>query len=297
MPVNLRHLRAFDAAVRLGSFVEAARALHVSPAALGLAIRELEDTLGFRVLERTTRRLQLTEAGRGYLALAQRVLADLEQADRYARDVQSGHALVRIATTQTIVATLLAPVLHDVMSAFPGVRLHPLDVAASDIRDALVQGRADLAIGVDLPGDSEFEAAPLFTSRWFGYIAPAHPLGRRRRLDWSETAGHLLFMTRSSQLKLRAVLGRNVPLDDVQEATTAISGLAMASAGAGIALFPGYAQGIASGMGVRAVPMQSPEVTHDLLIGVPRKTSIRAPVSAIRDALARAVGTACRHLA
>lgn len=296
MPVNLRHLRAFDAAVRLGSFVEAARALHVSPAALGLAIRELEDALGFRVLERTTRSLQLTEAGRGYLAHGRRVLAEIEQADRYARDMQAGHALVRIATTQTVVATLLAPVLHDVMSAFPGVRLHPLDVAASDIRESLVEGRADLAIGVDLPGDGAFESAPLFTSRWFGFVAPGHLLGRRRRLDWRETAGHLLFMTRSSQLKLRAVLGRDVPLDDVQEATTAISGLAMASTGAGIALFPGYAQGIASGMGVRPVPMQSPEVAHELLIGMPRRHSSRAPVPAISDALARAVGAACSHL-
>ena len=65
MQVKIRHLKAFDAAVRLGSFVEAAGALHVTPAALSLAMRELESALGFQVMERTTRRLQLTDAGRG----------------------------------------------------------------------------------------------------------------------------------------------------------------------------------------------------------------------------------------
>jgi DNA-binding transcriptional LysR family regulator len=297
MQVTLRHLRSFDAAVRLGSFVEAARALHVTPAALGLAIRELEQQLGFRVLERTTRSLRLTDAGRGYLAIGQRVLAELEGADRFARDVQTGHALVRIATTQTIVATLLAPVLHDVMSAFPNVRLYPLDVPASGIVDALLDRQADLAIGVGLPSDAAFESIPLFTSRWFGFVAGAHPLGRRRRLSWREAAAWPLFMTRSSQLKLRAELGTDIVLADFQETTTAISGIAMASTGAGIALFPGYAQGLAQTMGVRAVPMHSPQVMHELLIGAQRRPASSAPVLAIRDALAHAVAGACMHLA
>ena len=60
MQVKIRQLRALDAIVRMGSFVEAARALHVTPAALSLAIRELEDRLGFAVLERTTRSVRLS---------------------------------------------------------------------------------------------------------------------------------------------------------------------------------------------------------------------------------------------
>src|SRR5262245_31445355 len=114
MDIKIRQLRALDAIVRLGSFVEAARVLHVTPAALSLAIRELEDRLGFSVLERTTRSLRLTEAGRGYLPLAQRVLTELEDADRFAEALQMGHGVVRVATTQVIIGSLLAAVLPEV---------------------------------------------------------------------------------------------------------------------------------------------------------------------------------------
>lgn len=296
MQVKIRQLKALDAVVRLGSFVEAAQALHVTPAALSLAIRELEECVGFRVLERTTRRLALTDAGRGYLVFAQRVLSELEAAERYARDIHAGHAVVRIATTQTVIATLLTQALIDVHRSFPHIRLQPLDVAANGIVDAFASGAADIAIGVNLPLDEGMESQLLFASRWFAYLASGHPLGRRRQLDWHELAGHSLFMTKSSNyLKLRAALGRSVDLVDVQE-STATAGIAMASVGSGIAVFPGYVQPIAKVLGVKCVPIVAPAIPHELYIGVRRQPSSSAPIHLVRDAIARAVAQQCQHL-
>jgi DNA-binding transcriptional LysR family regulator len=297
MQVKTRHLRALDAAARLGSFVEAARALHLSPAALSLAIRELEEGVGFKVLERTTRRLRLTEAGSGYLSCAQRVLAELDAAERYARGVQAGHSVVRIATTQTVIATLLTQVLRDVHAEFSGIRLQPLDVAASGIYSALVDGHADLAIGVSIPSDEDFESTPLFVSRWFGYLATTHALGRRRRLAWGDLARQTLYMTKSSNyLKLRAALGKDIDLENVQESTTATAGMAMAAAGSGIAVFPAYARPLAKVLGVIGIPIESPAVPHELHIGVRRQPSTSAPVHRIRDAILRATEERCGHL-
>lgn len=298
MSVKIRHLRAFDAAVRLGSFVEAAGALHVTPAALSLAMRELEDALGFQVLQRTTRRLRLTDAGTGYLAHARRILEELEAADRYARDRQRGQSLVRLATTQTVIATLLSQTLPDLQAAYPDLHLQPLDVAASGIVDALVQGHADMAIGVSLPSDAQFESRPLFLSRWFAYMAPGHALARRRSLAWADVARERLFMTKSSNyLRLRATLGKAVNLPDVQESTTATAGLAMASGGAGLAVFPGYVQPMARVLGVRAVPITEPAIAHELLIGVQRQAAADSlPILALRDAIVRLVNGRCDGL-
>jgi DNA-binding transcriptional LysR family regulator len=297
MQIKIRQLRAFDAAVRLGSFVEAANALHVTAAALSLTIRELEEGVGFRVLERTTRRLHLTDAGSGYLAFTRRVLAELDAADRYAKDVLLGHSVVRIATTQTVIATLLSLALHDLHSEFPHIKLQPLDVAAGGILDALVEGKADIAIGVNLPSDGEFESIPLFLSRWFAYLAPAHPLSQRRRLAWSDVADQCLYMTKSSNyLRLRATLGKGLDLANVQESMTATAGLAMAASGSGIAVFPGYAQPLARILGVKGVPIESPPVRHELQIGVRRQAATSAPIVGIRNTLVKLVNGKCLHL-
>lgn len=296
MQVKLRQLRAFDAIVRLGSFADAARALHVTPAALSQAIRELEDSLGFRVLERTTRSLRLTEAGRGFLPFAQRVVTGLGEAERFAREQREGHGAVRIATTPTVLATLLASALPDLRARWPRVRLHPLDVAAADIADALARRQADLAIGVRLPSDSQVTCGVLFASRWFAFVARAHPLARRKRVAWSELAAHRLLMTQTTQLALQGALGGSVRLDAVDDATTVSAGLAMASAGDGAAVFPGYAQPVAQVMGLRAIPVGEPDIEHVLQIAWSRQASTPAPLGAIGAAIVDAVARRCRHL-
>lgn len=103
-------------------------------------------------------------------------------------------------------------------------------------------------------------------------------------------------MTKSSNyLKLRAALGRSVDLVDVQE-STATAGIAMASVGSGIAVFPGYVQPFAKMLGVKCVPIVTPVISHELFIGVRRQPSNHAPIHLIRDAIVRAIVRQCGHL-
>lgn len=81
---QLRALRVFAQVISEGSFAGAARALDLAPAVVTRAISDLEDHLGVRLLNRTTRRLALTEVGEGYLERARRVLAELDDADAFA---------------------------------------------------------------------------------------------------------------------------------------------------------------------------------------------------------------------
>lgn len=296
MQVKLRQLRALDAVVRVGSFVDAARALHVSPAALSLAIRDLEESLGFRVLERTTRRLRLTEAGRGYLPFAQRIVSELAEADRYVREVRQGRGIVRIATTQAVIGTLLAAVLPELHARWPRLRLQPLDVASSGIADTLLARQADVAIGVRLPTDPQFDTRRMFASRWMAYVAAAHPLRRRKRIGWDELARHPLLMSRSAQLDLQGRLGDAPRLDDVADAPTVSAGLAMATTGTAAAVFPGYAQPLAHAIGLRALPIDRPAIPHELQIACARQPSTAAPLRELCDLLIDAVERRCQHL-
>lgn len=238
----------------------------------------------------------MTDAGRGYLVFARRVLADLDAAERYALDVLAGQAIVRIATSPSVISILLTQSLQAVHNEFPQLRLQPLDVAAGGILEAFAAGEADIAIGVSLPVDDEFEAKPLFESRWFAYLPAGHSLCKRRQLKWSELTSERLYMTKASNyLKLRASLGPSIDLTDVQESTAA-AGIAMAAAGSGIAVFPAYMQPLAKVVGIKGIPIVEPEVPHELYIGTRRQPSSSAPIHLVRDAISRSMQENCRHL-
>lgn len=287
--IKIRHLRTFDAVARGGSFAAAAAALHVSAPAVSLAIRELEEAVGFRLLDRTTRSVRLTDAGVGYLSQVQRVLAELDSAQRLAADLQQGRSVVRIATTQAILTCLLPAALSQVHARWPGLHVQPLDVATRDIVEALRSRQADMAIGVDLPDDEAFDCRPVYSSWWHAFLAPGHPLARRVRPTWRQLAGQRLYLTRSSAQKLERQLGPAVSFADLVETSTASSGLAMASTGQGIAIFPGYARPLAQVMGLVAVPVHGPAVVHALQVAVPRQVPVPAPLHALRDLLVESI--------
>jgi len=88
--VELRQLVYFDAIIRHGGFTRAAEQLHVAQPAVSAQIRRLETELGVTLLERTTRRVRLTQAGELLLGRARRALGELDGA-RAARRAQEGH--------------------------------------------------------------------------------------------------------------------------------------------------------------------------------------------------------------
>lgn len=283
--VKIRHLRSFDAVARCGSFVAAAGLLHVSAPAVSLAIRELEDVVGFRLLERSTRSVRLSEAGAGYLSQVQRVLAELDGATRLAADLQRGRSVVRIATSQAILSCLLPSALSQVHRRWPDLHVQPLDLATSDIISALRNRQADLAIGVGLPSDEAFDCRPIYNSWWHAYLAVRHPLARCSCLNWRQLERQRLYLTRSAAQKFEQQLGPRISFNDVVETSTASSGLVMASTGQGIALFPGYAKPLAQVMGLVAVPVKGPVLMHELQVAVPLQAPVPAPLYALRDLL------------
>ena len=120
MNLTLRQLRAFVAVARLGRFAAAAEALHVTQPALSMLIRELETQLGVRVFDRHTRRVELTEAGRELLPVAEKTLEDLEHAVAASRQLAAlQRGRVSIATSTVLSATLLPWVAREYAAQYP----------------------------------------------------------------------------------------------------------------------------------------------------------------------------------
>ena len=83
---QLRAMRVFARVIDEGSFAGAARALDLAPAVVTRLVAELEDHLGARLIQRTTRSLALTAEGQSYLSAAKRILADLNDAEQAISD-------------------------------------------------------------------------------------------------------------------------------------------------------------------------------------------------------------------
>ena len=148
----------FKRAVDDGSFAAAARHFGISPEMAGAHVRSLERRLGVRLVNRTTRRLHLTEVGTNYYARCASVLADIDEAEAEASSLQAApRGLLRIAAPVTFGVRHIAPALSDYVMRYPDVTI---EVAVSDRFVNLVE-EGIVSIGVEKGPPIGMEKGPL----------------------------------------------------------------------------------------------------------------------------------------
>jgi len=180
-PQDLHLLPVFAAVARRGSFTAAASELGLSKSVVSAHVRTLEARVGARLLERTTRRLRLTEAGARILASAVEIEASLSALSRdleAARDEPTGR--LRVATTHDLAALLVAPAAAALLARFPALLV---DVVADDGVHDLIASGADLAVRLGTPRDSSYVMRKLavFEEIIVGAPSLAGPLAQARR--------------------------------------------------------------------------------------------------------------------
>ena len=188
---QLRQIEAFIAVVQNGSFVKAADRLNLSKAVVSRLVLELEAQLGTRLLNRTTRRLSLTDSGSDYFERCRQILDDLAEANAAASATTAQPAgRLKINAPVTFGNLHLAPLWGEFLKAYPRVEL---DVTLSDRVVDLVEEGFDLAIRISAaPGlqSSSLVARLLSTDRTIlcaspGYLRRAPPIEQVQNL-----AGH-----------------------------------------------------------------------------------------------------------
>ncbi|MFN7025923.1 MAG: LysR family transcriptional regulator, partial [Pseudorhizobium sp.] len=136
-------MEVFVRVVELGGFSPAARAARITPSAVSKLIRRLEARLGTRLLNRSTRQLQLTPEGCAFYERATGILADLEDAERNASVGEQAVGRVRLNTSASYFNHVLAPALPQFLALHPGVTL---DIVQTDTVIDLLAERTDIAV-------------------------------------------------------------------------------------------------------------------------------------------------------
>jgi DNA-binding transcriptional LysR family regulator len=158
-------------AVELGGFSAAARALRMTPSAVSKLVARLEKRLGARLIHRSTRKLLLTAEGQTFLERAQRILADLDEAERAVAVGAVPRGLVRVNCYVPFGLHRLLPLIPRFTAAHPEVRL---DIVLTDRVVDLMDERADIAIRVGPMSPSQLIARKLGQTRMAVVAAPAY---------------------------------------------------------------------------------------------------------------------------
>lgn len=179
MNISLDLLQLLDAIDRLGSHAAAAQHLHRVPSAVTHAVGKAEALLGFPLFVRQGRRAMLTAAGRSLLDDGRILLDAAGQAERRARQVASGWERdLTIAVDGIISIPRLLPMIAEFHAAGHGTQIRIIREVLAGCWDALLDGRADLAVGApgDMPAGGGLATAPLGSIEFVFAIAPGHPL-------------------------------------------------------------------------------------------------------------------------
>lgn len=172
----LRHLRYLLAVADHGGFTRAAEVLHVSQPTLSQQIRQLEESLGVSLFDRTSRTVKPTDAGLAYIECARRVLVELAAGKRALHDVKDlSRGSLRLAMTPTFMAYLVGPLVRDYAARFPNLHLDIFELSMGDIERGLADDSLDIAIAFDQVRNPDIECIPAFVETLGLMVGRDHP--------------------------------------------------------------------------------------------------------------------------
>lgn len=193
--MNTEWLRCFVVLARTLHFRRAAEQLHMAQPSLSRTIAQLETDLGVRLVNRTTRQVQLTRAGEVFLAEAQAVLLRTEQAIRAVRQSAiPASGRLGIGFTEMTLQTIVPKVLSIFRDRFPQIELDIFEACTENQVEALRLAKIDVGF-LHPPLRTPFLAVlPIYQERMVFALPVSHPLSLQEAIAWSELAHETLIL-------------------------------------------------------------------------------------------------------
>ncbi|MDZ4354932.1 MAG: LysR substrate-binding domain-containing protein [Variovorax sp.] len=273
MNLTLRQLRAFAAVAETGSFTTAAGQLHLTQSALRVLVRELEREMGVQLLDRNTRRVQLSEAGREFLPSVHRLLGDLTSAVAGVTDLRDKKkGLLRLAAPQLMACTLMPRVIAAYREAYPDVDVRLADTLPEHLLLGVAAGDVELAVGQDVAVDAAaIERRTLFRDRHWLICPPGHAFAKRRKVRWHELAPYTFIApTRDFRQRVLPELGPEerayMLRSGTQEVSYMTTALGMVASGLGLTVCPTYSASLVRAHGLQMVRLESPDFHREVCV-------------------------------
>jgi DNA-binding transcriptional LysR family regulator len=286
MDVTLRQLRAYVAVLEAASFSEAAKAMHLSQAALSGLIKELESRVGVRLLDRTTRKVSASAVGETFAPMARRVLSSLDEAlDNLTNLKELRRGLVRVAAPETLSCTLLPELIAGYNHSHPGVDVRFDDVPIQEVLAGLQNGATDIGFGpAGVVPDQSVEVHIICADPLWVALRSDDPLAKGKSVSWKDLRERPLlnYMPNIAINVLSHMPPRHHPkeLVPVHRVNTALSMLRVRQ---GAVICPSMAEPLVRGFGLTFLPLLQPAVKWKIAMFVRHSASLSPAVESFRD--------------
>lgn len=283
MNFDLNDLLAFKAVAELGSFRKAAEAVHISQPAFSRRIDKLEQALGARLLDRTTRRVDLTTVGRDFYRQLREILDALDTTLLGIRGVAATKmGEVTVACVPSAVNYFLTGVIALYHQRYPKIRVKIIDDSANKVLLAVANGEADFGLNFVGSQENDVEFEPLLEESFVAACRRDHPLASRAQVSWEELSGYdFISVAKSSGNRLlldqasAGMLGQPQRMYETQHGTTAIG---LVEAGLGVAVVPAMAMPADDHPLLVSVPLVNPVVKRKMGL-IRRRSSVLSPAA------------------
>ncbi|MGI4856263.1 MAG: LysR substrate-binding domain-containing protein [Janthinobacterium lividum] len=260
MNVTLRQLRIFVSVARHGSFSRAGDEIGLTQSAVSRGVRELEGELGLRLMDRTTRDVQLTGAGLNLQATAARLLADLDGALREIREIgEQRRGRVVVAASPTVSARLMPACLAQCEARYPLVNLVLRDDVQQDVIAKVRSGEADFGVVIGPLASDDLIVEDVMRDHFVLICRSDHPLAARREIDWRVLSGvKLVMLDRTSGSRPvidRLMRERGVDVHIVQELAQSATVFGLVEAGVGLSVLPSLSLPLPADASLVAIPL------------------------------------------
>lgn len=284
--VAFAELQAFVAVAERLSFRGAAEALSITQPALSRRVDKLEGVLQVRLLERTSRRVALTEAGRQFLDHARAAIAEMEMAlGGITAAAAQRSAVVTVACVPSVANHVLPGALEVFARRFPNVRLRVLDESGAQVVQSVAQAHADFGVSFTGAQEAEVDFKAIYTEQYVLAVRRDHPLAEHKQVAWADLSGvrlisvssrssnRVLFDNALAELKARPAV-----FCEVNHVTAA---LAMAAAGVGVTAVPALAYSAVRYPTLAALALAGPAVHRTLGLLSRKGAALSAPAQAL----------------
>jgi DNA-binding transcriptional LysR family regulator len=299
---SMRQLRAFVAVYELRKLSAAAEQLSVTQSAVSVLIRQMEEGLGARLFDRTTRSLQPTQAAREALVVAQRILRDVDSLGAGLRDLTGlRRGRVALAITPTLAEILLPAAMRRFNTLYPDIRVVIDDCAPDQFVSRVIGEHVDFGIGTPERAGADVDTQTLVRDHLCLVCTQGHPLAARKTLRWADLAGHPVITVRPGY-GIRPLIdgtaaSAGVVLDVVNEVSFLSTALWMTASGVAASIMPSaFARysGYGSDPSLVVRTLTAPKVSRDIYVVTRRGRSLppagQALIEVVREEMTRARG-------
>ncbi|MDQ7977887.1 LysR substrate-binding domain-containing protein [Paraburkholderia sp. SARCC-3016] len=243
MNVTLRQLRVFTEVARRRSFSRAGDEIGLTQSAVSRCVRELEAELGLKLIDRTTREVQLTDAGSNLVASVSRLLTDLDDALREIREIgEQRRGRVVVAASPTIACRLMPQVIAACSRQFPYIALGLRDDVQTDVVRKVKSGEVDFGVVVGPIAADDLLTETLMIDSFCVVSRADHRLAQHQQVEWKALDGERLVMldyaSGSRPIIDAAMTEQGVHASVVQELGHPATVYGLVEAGIGISVLP-----------------------------------------------------------